>query len=52
MGILEIAAEMLKLSGYGEANEPRTFLAGALFLIAVLLLVLNLRPPRKGDRFF
>jgi len=49
MGILEISAEMLKLSGAGDYSEP-WILAGLLYLIAILFLVRQLKPPRKEDR--
>jgi len=46
MGFLEISVEMFRLSGAGDYTQPQIF-AWLLYLIAVLVLVWHLKPPRK-----
>jgi hypothetical protein len=46
MGFLEISVEMFRLSGASDYTEPQIF-AWLLYLIAVLVLVWHLKPPRK-----
>jgi hypothetical protein len=52
MGFLEICVEMMNLSGSNNLTSPWSTVAGFLYLIAALLLALNLKPPRKEDQLF
>jgi len=46
MGFLEVSVEMFRLSGASDYTKPQIF-AWLLYLIAVLVLVWHLKPPRK-----
>jgi hypothetical protein len=48
MGFLEVSVEMFRLSGASDYTGPQMF-AWLLYLIAVLILVWHLKPPRKED---
>ncbi len=51
MGFLEISVEMLQYSGGCDYSGP-SLGAWLLYLIAVLILVSQLRPPGKDEQLF
>ncbi len=52
MGFLEICVEMRNYAGADNLTSSWSLVAGFLYLIAALLLALNLKPPRKEDQLF